>query len=439
MKDTGRAKFSILSFCIAIDLLLLQTITLLQTMGCQQYILLLAILCATSSTTFAAATRHNSEDGDKGLHLRGLKKVSSNSKENTSEDTYEDTNSNLLLHSSSSIVHSSSSLVQGDDIREVGDTTSDDQKQSFYDLQTMSDDEKVNLMNIAYSLYENNDNINWDKLRMNYIDTVYSSASVDMTVESESSSEMEEMGEDDDEFYNEEIGTNQIESNKDTSLQTHVATMEDNNEVYLQPSRRQRRRLSSLDGEVFGGYQYSKGNCPNPGSLGVPCAPPNVDQLCNKYDRVNGSLKACINACKPAFCCIHDSPGQSSIPQLASSVKNCNTDENCPAYNYCYIAWWKLHDTVGPANFLRLEQDDDFYDIDADEVQEDSTGDQFFTQVLLHHFDDLNAVVQDGTVGNEFDAERIFVDQGKVGLDGEPGYWYYPITSKVEDPPLGQD
>ena len=119
-------------------------------------------------------------------------------------------------------------------------------------------------------------------------------------------------------------------------------------------------------------------------------------------------------------------------------MKNCNTDENCPAYNYCYIAWWKLHDTVGPANFLRLEQDDDFYDIDADEVQEDSTGDQFFTQVLLHHFDDLNAVVQDGTVGNEFDAERIFVDQGKVGLDGEPGYWYYPITSKVEDPPLGQ-
>jgi len=406
-------------------------------MGCQQYILLLAILCSTSSIISAAATRHNSEDGDKGLHLRGLKKASS-SKE-TSEDTlYDDTNSNLLLHSSSSIVHSSSSLVQGDDIREVGDTTSDDQKQ-FYDLQTMSDEEKVNLVNIAYSLYDNNDNINWDKLKMNYIDTVYSSGSVDMTVESESSSEkMEEMGEDDDEFYNEEIGTNQIELNKDTSLKTHVATMEDNNQVYLQPSRRQRRRLSSLDGEVFGGYQYSKGNCPNPGSEGVPCAPPNVDQLCNKYDRVNGSLKACINACKPAFCCIHDSPGQSSIPQLASSVKNCNTDENCPAYNYCYIAWWKLHDTVGPANFLRLEQDDDFYDIDADEVQEDSTGDQFFTQVLLHHFDDLNAVVQDGTVGNEFDAERIFVDQGKVGLDEGPGYWYYPITSKVEDPPLGQ-
>ena len=401
-------------------------------MGCQQYILLLAILC---STTIVAATRH-SEDGDKGLHLRGLKKVSS-SKENTSQDTlYEDTNNNLLLHSSSSLVQSRDE--EGNDVKEVGDTTSDDQKQSqFYDLQTMSDEEKVNLVKIAYSLYENTDNINWDKQRENYIDTVYSSVSVDMKVESESSREEGEE-EDDDEFYNDLIGTNQIESNKDTFLETHVATMEDNNEVYLQPSRRQRRRLSSLDGEVFGGYQYSKGNCPNPGSEGVPCAPPNVDQLCNKYDRVNGSLKACINACKPAFCCIHDSPGQSSIPQLASSVKNCNTDENCPAYNYCYIAWWKLHDTVGPANFLRLEQDDDFYDIDADEVQEDSTGDQFFTQVLLHHFDDLNAVVQDGTVGNEFDAERIFVDQGKVGLDGEPGYWYYPITSKVEDPPLGQ-
>jgi len=180
-------------------------------MGCQQYILLLAILCATSSATLAAATRHNSEDGDKGLHLRGLLKKISSSK--TSEDTlYEDTNNNLLLHSSSSIVHSSSSTVQGD-IREVGDTTSDDQKQSFYDLQTMSDEEKVNLMKIAYSLYDNNDNINWDKLRMNYIDTVYSSGSADMREESESSQEEREgEGEDDDEFYNEEIGTNQIET-----------------------------------------------------------------------------------------------------------------------------------------------------------------------------------------------------------------------------------
>ena len=70
-----------------------------------------------------------------------------------------------------------------------------------------------------------------------------------------------------------------------------------------------------------------------------------------------------------------------------------------------------------------MEQDDDFYDIDAEEIQEDSTGDQFFTQVLLHHFDDINQVIVDGTVDNEFNADRIFLDEE---------YWVYPVANKVE-------
>jgi hypothetical protein len=35
-----------------------------------------------------------------------------------------------------------------------------------------------------------------------------------------------------------------------------------------------------------------------------------------------------------------------------------------------------------------LEQDDNFYDIDAEEQATDVTGDPFFEQILLHHLDD---------------------------------------------------
>eukprot|EP00986_Skeletonema_menzelii_P020685 scaffold31992_cov257-Skeletonema_menzelii.AAC.2 len=41
----------------------------------------------------------------------------------------------------------------------------------------------------------------------------------------------------------------------------------------------------NFDGDVFDQYEYSKGACPNAGSLGVPCAPDNLPLLCNKYNR----------------------------------------------------------------------------------------------------------------------------------------------------------
>ena len=184
------------------------------------------------------------------------------------------------------------------------------------------------------------------------------------------------------------------------------------------PPHGRRLQTNTIDSAVFDAYEYSKGSCPDAGQLGVPCAPDNLSSLCNKYDRTTGSFRECLNACKPAFCCIHDAP-----PDLNFLAPNCNADSNCAQYNYCYIAWWKLHDTIGPALFLRVEQDDDFYDIDAEEIQEDSTGDQFFTQVLLHHFDDINQVIVDGTVDNEFNADRIFLDEE---------YWVYPVANKVE-------
>ena len=101
---------------------------------------------------------------------------------------------------------------------------------------------------------------------------------------------------------------------------------------------------------------------------------------------------------------------------------NCNDDPNCPAYSYCYIAWWKLHDTVDPALFLRVEQDDEFYDVDATEFEGDATGDSFFTQMLLHHFNDIDEVIADGTIDNEFNVDTIFLDEE---------YWSYPGVSEV--------
>ena len=61
---------------------------------------------------------------------------------------------------------------------------------------------------------------------------------------------------------------------------------------------------NKVDGDVFDGYEYKKGsNCQQSAdSGGVPCAPTNLQELCNKYDRSNGSFRECLNACKPAFC-----------------------------------------------------------------------------------------------------------------------------------------
>lgn len=218
---------------------------------------------------------------------------------------------------------------------------------------------------MAYAVTHNGDNIDWDSQRDKFMDTVRKSRSSDSA---------------------------------------SVGNL-------------RRLQTNTIDGNVFENYEYDKGNCPNAGSTGVPCAPDNLSSLCNKYDRQDGSFRSCLEACSRAFCCIHDAP------QINFLAPNCNTDENCAQYNYCYIAWWKLHDTVGPALFLRIDQDDDFFDVDADEIESDSTGDALFTQVLLHHFDDINDVIADGTVDNEFNADRIFLDED---------YWMYPVVGKVD-------
>ncbi len=83
-----------------------------------------------------------------------------------------------------------------------------------------------------------------------------------------------------------------------------------------------------------------------------------------------------------------------------------------------------MHDTVGPAMAMRLDQDDEFYEGAQDEIDaESSNTDPFMTQLLLHHFDDIDQVIEDGTENDDFDAERIFLNEK---------YWMYPEVTKVD-------
>ncbi len=94
--------------------------------------------------------------------------------------------------------------------------------------------------------------------------------------------------------------------------------------------------------------------------------------------------------------------------ELNYLASNCNTDKNCANYNWCYIASWKIHDTIGPTYFLCLEQDDDFYDIVTDEIEGNLTNDPVYPPMLLHLFDDIAVLIEDGTVDNEFNAPEYW-------------------------------
>ena len=114
----------------------------------------------------------------------------------------------------------------------------------------------------------------------------------------------------------------------------------------------------------------------------VPCPPDNMGPICDKYNP-EGSFRQCYEMCKPSFCCIHDSQSQTLSPSCAQS------EPNCESYFACYIIWWRLHNTVGPATFLRVPQSDEaFYDITYEEVIGDLAADEVFrNQLFNHHFD----------------------------------------------------
>lgn len=153
-------------------------------------------------------------------------------------------------------------------------------------------------------------------------------------------------------------------------------------------------------------YRYDEGRCPAAGSFGVPCASDtNIRKVCNRYDEEFGSFRKCWEICKPAFCCIHDAPSDTNI--LAPS---CSRDENCAQYAYCYIVWFKFHDTFGPATYLNVQQEGNFFDVPNEEVRGDKFGDEFFDQLYFHHFDNSETILEAGTVNDDFQSDRIFED-----------------------------
>lgn len=127
----------------------------------------------------------------------------------------------------------------------------------------------------------------------------------------------------------------------------------------------------------------------------LPCPRSDMKLVCDKQNDTlypPGNPRAgerisnffdCYDMCKPSFCCIHDSLSETYSPSCADEY------DNCPLYYPCYIIWWKLHDTIGPATYLRVEQDEPFYDgVDFSKLEQYFVKDQdFFQQFFGHHFD----------------------------------------------------
>lgn len=121
--------------------------------------------------------------------------------------------------------------------------------------------------------------------------------------------------------------------------------------------------------------------CPDPESRTLPCPDPHLKYVCDKYNMEMGDFLDCFEMCKESFCCVHDSRSRRVAPSCSQ------TEDNCSVYSPCYIIWWKLSDTVGPAPFFYASQrGDDFYPEFDDVI--DTFDDEFINQLLGHHFDD---------------------------------------------------
>lgn len=127
--------------------------------------------------------------------------------------------------------------------------------------------------------------------------------------------------------------------------------------------------------------RYPNQRCIDP-NADLPCPGPDLKQTCDKYNK-DATFKECHQRCKKAFCCAHDSLSKTFSPSCSK------TEKNCPLYHPCYIVWWKLADTIGPAPYLRVEQDEPFYNgVDFTYINDDLRADeQFKNQLFGHHFD----------------------------------------------------
>jgi hypothetical protein len=141
------------------------------------------------------------------------------------------------------------------------------------------------MIEMAQSLKASEDSIDWDAHRDEYVQVLKQS----MSRRSQSSSDEDHI-----------VSTAAAATSKGRALQEEDDDEEEEN----------------FDGDVFDGYEYSRGNCPNAGSQGVPCAPDNLPLLCNKYNREEGSFRACLDACKEAFCCVHNAPAENWVSRM---------------------------------------------------------------------------------------------------------------------------
>ena len=134
----------------------------------------------------------------------------------------------------------------------------------------------------------------------------------------------------------------------------------------------------------------------------LPCPNPMMKQVCDKHNdelyppgdpKAGGRIsnfRDCYDMCKPSFCCIHASLSTEIAPTCAKEY------DNCPLYYPCYIIWWKLHDTIGPAPYLRIEQQEPFFNVRLDQLEDDfETDPTFFNQLFGHHFDTDDPLMDD--------------------------------------------
>lgn len=161
--------------------------------------------------------------------------------------------------------------------------------------------------------------------------------------------------------------------NKDTSVNTST-TSTDNEKLAVS---RNAQELPDFD-KV----------CTDPAAR-LPCPPRDISQRCDKYN--NGDFLSCFEACKVSVCCIHDSRRQQTLSCA-------DTEPNCRNWLPCYIVWWKLSDTIGPAPFLRVVQVDDFFNVDVGDITEDINdirNEPFYSQLFQRWNDEDDITLDD--------------------------------------------
>jgi hypothetical protein len=113
--------------------------------------------------------------------------------------------------------------------------------------------------------------------------------------------------------------------------------------------------------------------CTEPNDPLLGCPPPNLGEMCDKYHKGNkqdNNFEKCFQTCKKSLCCAHDSK------RKVYDTETCaETAINCVHWIPCYIVWWKLSDTSGPATFFRLGQDDEFFNIDVFYIRDEIASD----------------------------------------------------------------